>query len=341
MQAPVRLCYNENVLGTSPLAAAAVAAAAGDSYLYPDQLETRLAQKLSHRLGGGLSPENFVFGNGCNDVIRMVTDATIGPGETAVIPANSFGAYVAYITRNKGIARAIPLQAYTHDLEAMAAAITDDVKLVVLCNPNNPTGTAVSHDAVAAFLAAIPRRTVVLLDEAYLEYADPETFPRSLAFVAAGYNVIITRTFSKLYGLAGLRIGYGYGRADLIAHIRRYTLHFHCSRLSYVAALAALDDEKHVTRTLALVRNGRAYLHQALTEMSVAHIIGYGNFIYLTDLPIDAATLCDEAAQRGVLLRPVNAAEAPHNLRVTIGSQADNERFIAVLREIGGMGSGG
>lgn len=331
MADPIRLCYNENILGASPKAMAALQAALGEAALYPDGLIALLQERVAAHLGHGLTAEQVVMGNGCSDILQMALEAMVQPGQKVVIAENTFGLYEWFTRRSGGVPVLVPLRDHVHDLDAMLAAIDADTALVIICNPNNPTGTMVSHEALGRFLAALPPHVTAVIDEAYFEFVAAVDFPDVHHFLAAGYPILVTRTFSKIYGLAGLRVGYGFGAARLVNAVRRRRTTFNMARPSAKAALAALDDAEHVQRSVALVGNGRQTFYDAFDELGLAYPRSQANFVYVTDLPLTAAEICALTLAYGVQLRPTNDNVAPHNLRITIGLPAHNEAVIAVL----------
>ena len=337
----IKVGSNENVLGPSSKAQAAIAAALADAHLYPDRHEDALLQRIADRLDSDLTKTNFISGNGSCDVLRMITQTFIRPGKKALIAAPTFSMYELLVDMFGGQSRLIPLEDYTADLQGLATAVEPDVSLIFVCNPNNPTGAIVTHDQVQAFLAKIPPDVVVVFDEAYMEFAEDPAFPRMTEFMAVGYNVLVTRTFSKLHGLASLRVGYGFGREDLIARVRQHKLHFNSGRLAYLGACAAVDDKEHIEKSLAMVHNGRRQFYRAFTEMGIHYLPTQGNFIFLTDLPMDANAICDEAMKRGVILRPTDPFGLPDNIRITIARREENERVVATLADILGLGKEG
>lgn len=334
MEEILKVGSNENVLGPSPRAMAAVEAALHDIHLYPGQEESLLMQKLAAWIGGGLTEDHFVTGNGSCDVLRMITHTFVGQGGKTVIPAATFGMYQFLVSMYGREAVTVPLKDYTIDLQAVLEAIDEDVRLVFICNPNNPTGTTVTHEQVGAFLAQVPPHLVVVFDEAYMEFADDPDFPRMVEYVQAGHKIVVTRTFSKLHGLASLRIGYGFGHPDLIAAIRRNKLVFNSGRLAYIGAAAAVDDEEHIVATLDMVRQGREYFYRAFDELGLRYVPTQSNFIFLHHLPVDAATICEKAIKRGIILRRTDFFGLPDDIRITIARQHENERVVQALREI-------
>ena len=330
----IKVGSNENVLGPSPKAQQAIADALAAVHLYPDRHEDALLQKIAGRLGDELTQANFVSGNGSCDVLRMIVQTFIKPGRKALIAAPTFAMYELLVSLFGGESLFVPLEDFTVDLDGLVAALDASVSLIFVCNPNNPTGTFVRHEQVAAFLDKVPPGVVVVFDEAYMEFADDPAFPRMTEFIASGYDVLVTRTFSKLHGLASLRVGYGFGRVDLMDKVRQHKLHFNSGRLAYLGACAAVDDEEHIEKSLAMVHNGRQQFYRAFAEMGIGYLPTQSNFIFLTNLPKDANVICDEAMQRGIILRPTDPFGLPDNIRITIAREAENERVIEVLRDI-------
>lgn len=334
MTAIIKVGSNENVLGPSPMAQDAVREALLDAHLYPDRHESALLQKLADDLGAGLSEDNFISGNGSCDVLRMITQTFIEPGAKALIAAPTFAMYQILVRMFGGEPVDVPLSDFTVDLDALVNAITEDVRLIFVCNPNNPTGTTVTHDQMADFLAQVPAGIIVVCDEAYMEFADDPDFPRMTEFIGQGYDVLVTRTFSKLHGLASLRVGYGFGRVDLMDRVRQHKLHFNSGRLAYLGAAAALADEAHIAESLEMVHNGRKFFYEQFDEMGINYLPTQSNFIFLTDLPLDANAICDLAMQQGVIMRPTDPFGLPDQIRITIAREEENAQIVRVLKEI-------
>jgi histidinol-phosphate aminotransferase len=330
----IKVGSNENVLGPSPKAQEAIISALPDAHLYPDRHEDALLKKIAHKIGSGLEISNFISGNGSCDVLRMITQTFIEPGKKTLIAAPTFSMYELLTLMFGGDTVFIPLKDFTVDLDGLLDAIDDSIALIFVCNPNNPTGTFVPHDQVASFLKKIPKGVIAIFDEAYMEFADDPNFPRMSEFINTGYDVLVTRTFSKLHGLASLRVGYGFGRGDLMEKVRRQKLHFNSGRLAYLGAAAAVDDEEFISDSLNMVRSGRQYFYQAFKNIGIRHLPTQSNFIFLTDLPMDANYICDEAMKKGVILRPTNPFGLPDNIRITIARKQENERVVDVIREI-------
>ena len=330
----LKLGSNENVLGASPKAKQAIIAALADAHLYPDRHEDTLLEKLAVRIGGGLTVSNFISGNGSCDVLRMIVQTFIKPGKNAVIAAPTFSMYELLVEMFGGQVVFAPLKDFTVDLDALAAAVDENTTLAFVCNPNNPTGTVVTHDQVVSFLNKLPPGLITIFDEAYMEFVEDPNFPRVTEFIAEGRPVLVTRTFSKLHGLASLRVGYGFGREDLMAQVRQHKLHFNSGRIAYLGAAAAVDDEEFIVESLDMVKNGRRQFYTAFDEMGLHYLPTQSNFLFLTDLPMDANKICDEAMKKGVILRSTDPFGLPDNIRITIARKDENERVITVLHEI-------
>jgi histidinol-phosphate aminotransferase len=325
---------NENVLGASPKAKAAIQQALADAHLYPDQQEDVLLEKLAGRIGHGLTRENFVSGNGSCDVLRMIVQSFSGPGKKSLIAAPTFSMYAMLTEMFGGKTQFVPLVDHMIDLAQLAEAIDADVSLVFVCNPNNPTGTYVSQAQVENFLNRIPPGVIPVFDEAYMEFAEATDFPRMAAFVASGSRILVTRTFSKLHGLASLRVGYSFGPIELIRQVQQHKIHFNSGRLAYLGAAAAVDDENHIHNSLEMVRNGRRQYYHALEQMGIGYLPSQANFIFLTGLPRQASLICEKAIQRGIILRPTDSFGLPDNIRITIARPEENERVLGALQEI-------
>ncbi|MGB2964203.1 MAG: histidinol-phosphate transaminase [Anaerolineales bacterium] len=330
----IKVGSNENVLGPSPKAQEAIVSALPDAHLYPDRHEDALLKKLAHQIGSGLEISNFISGNGSCDVLRMITQTFIEPGKKTLIAAPTFSMYEILTLMFGGDTVFVPLKDFTVDLDGLLGAIDETTALIFVCNPNNPTGTFVPHGQVESFLKKIPKGVVTVFDEAYMEFADDPEFPRMIEFINAGYDVLVTRTFSKLHGLASLRVGYGFGRGDLMEKVRRQKLHFNSGRLAYLGAAAAVDDKEFISMSLKMVQDGRHYFYQAFDDIGIHYLPTQSNFIFLTDLPMDANYICDEAMKKGVIVRPTNPFGLPDNIRITIARKEENERVVEVIREI-------
>jgi histidinol-phosphate aminotransferase len=332
----IKLASNENPLGPSPRALAAIAAALGELHRYPDGSAFYLKRRLAERLG--VSPEELLVGNGSNEVIELVVRTFIRPGDEAVMSDQAFVIYRMVVQAAGGRSRIVPLRDFTHDLEAIADAITSRTRVVFLANPNNPTGTIFRRPAWRAFLAAVPPAVVVVADDAYAEYVEAPDYPDTIRERGDGRLPIVTlRTFSKLYGLAGLRVGYAVAPPALIDAMGRIRQPFNVNSLALVGALAALDDEEHVRRTLAANRGGMAVLVEAFTRLGLAHVPSEANFVLVR--VGRARRVYEGLLRRGVIVRPMDVYGFPEHLRVTVGLAEENARFLdaleGVLAEVG------
>jgi histidinol-phosphate aminotransferase len=330
----VKLASNENALGPSPRALAAIRAAGPSMHLYPDSDGFYLREALAARLGVGAS--QVVLANGSCEIIQLLAQLLLGPGTSLVISDRAFLMYPLVAAMYQARTIAVPMRGFTHDLEAMAAAIRPDTRLVFVANPNNPTGTAVEPDAVARFMDRVPDHAVVALDEAYVELLPPAERPDSLRGVREGRRAIVLRTFSKAYGLAGLRIGYGVASEELIALLRRIRPPFSANAMAQAAALAALDDEDHVARTRAMTIAGLAQLEAGCARLGLACVPSRANFILVK--VGDGRTVFGKLQRRGVIVRPVDNYGLPEYVRVTVGTEAENERLLAALAGMGTRG---
>ena len=323
----VKLASNENPRGPSPKAIGAIADAAADLTRYPDGngFALRAALALRH----GVAPERIVLGNGSNDILELVSQAFLTPGDEAVYAQHAFAVYplATHARGAKGIE--VPARDYGHDLDAMVAAITPRTRVVFVANPNNPTGTWVAPAKVAAFLDAVPRDVVVVLDEAYDEYLDEADQSAAISWVVRHPNLVVSRTFSKAYGLAALRIGYGVMDPSVADMLNRVRQPFNVNALAQAAAIAALGDTGYVAESARLNREGLRRLEQGLAALGVATLPSHGNFILAR--VGDAARIYADLLRQGVIVRPVAGYGLPEWLRITVGLPAENERFLAAL----------
>jgi histidinol-phosphate aminotransferase len=326
----IKLASNENPLGPSPKALAAITRAAGELTRYPDgsgyDLKTVLAAR--NRVGA----EQIVLGNGSNDILELVAHAFLHPGLSAVMAQHSFAVY-SLATQAFGAASIeVPAREYGHDLAAMRAAIRDDTRVVWLANPNNPTGTWLPAAEIKAFIAAVPSGVLVVLDEAYNEYLTPEQQADTAAWLADFPHLILSRTFSKAYGLAALRIGYGLMHPDAAAMLNRVRQPFNVNSLAQAAAIAALEDTDYVRQGYLLNRRGMQQLEAGFRQLGLTFIPSHGNFICVKIG--DASKVNLALLRRGVIVRPVGNYGMPEFLRVTIGTAQENQRFLDALTAV-------
>ena len=325
----VKLASNENPLGMSVRARDAAITAIGEISRYPDGGAFALKKALCARFG--VKPEQLVIGNGSNDILELASQAFLAPGLSAVYSRHAFAVYP--LATNARGARGIEVAAknFGHDLDAMAAAIEPQTRVVFIANPNNPTGTFVPGAELEAFLARVPRHVLVVLDEAYTEYLAPEQRYDSIAWLARFPNLLVSRTFSKAYGLAGLRVGYAIAHPEVADLMNRVRQPFNVSSVALAAAEAALDDDEFLARSDEVNRRGMVQLVAAFRELGLEWIPSAGNFV--TFKVGDAIGVNQALLRQGVIVRPIAAYGMPHWLRVSIGLPEENARFIEALRQ--------
>ena len=321
----VKLASNENPLGMSPKARAALEAAVGTLERYPDDFELKAAV-AAHT---GLGRERIVLGNGSNDLLDMAARVFLAPGRSTVFSQHAFAVYPLASLSVGAELIAVPAREFGHDLDAMRAAVRPDTRLVWIANPNNPTGTFVPYPQLKEFMRALPGDVVVVLDEAYNEYLPAKVSADSKDWLGEFPNLVITRTFSKIYGLAGLRVGYALASAEIADLMNRVRQPFNCNNLALAAATAALDDREFVARSQELNRAGMEQLVAGFRQLGFEFIPSYGNFVAFR--AGDAATVNDKLLRQGVIVRPVAGYGMPEWLRVTIGTEAENRRFLQAL----------
>lgn len=326
----VKLASNENPRGPGPAVLAAVAGATAALSRYPDGNGFRLKQALAERLG--VAPERITLGNGSNDVLDLAARVALSPGAEGIVDERCFVVYPLAVAGAHGKLVTAPSRRWEHDLDAMLARVTPATRIAFIANPNNPTGTWVSTAALKRFLDALPQRIWVVLDEAYFEYVQASDYPDGIALQETYPNLVVTRTFSKIHGLAGLRIGYGVSSpafADLMNRIRQP---FNASSVALAAAEAALADATFAAASRALNDAGMKQLAEGLAALGVKHIPSAANFVAI-DCERDAAPVYQALLARGVIVRPLANYRLPQHLRVTVGLPEENERFLAALAE--------
>lgn len=324
----VKLASNENPLGMSARARVAASTALEDVARYPDGNGFALKQALSQRLG--VDMERIVLGNGSNDVLELAARAFLSPSATAVYSQHAFAVYplVTQAVGANGIE--VPAKNYGHDLDAMLAAVAGQTRMVFIANPNNPTGTFASGAELESFLDRIPGDVLIVLDEAYNEYLPPEVRYDSIAWLSRFPNLIVTRTFSKAYGLAGLRVGYALASAEVADLMNRVRQPFNVSSIGLAAAEAALGDPAFVARSYELNRRGMAQILEGLRRMGLEHIPSLGNFVSVR--VGEAGRVNQSLLKQGVIVRPVGTYGMPEHLRVSIGLESENARFLEALQ---------
>jgi histidinol-phosphate aminotransferase len=326
----IKLASNENPLGPSPKAVEAMAAALKDAHLYPDGGAYCLKEKLSGKYK--IDRKHIVVGNGSSEILEMAAQAFLNPGENVITCWPTFTIYsiIAKIARAHLVR--VPLRGYRFDLDGIVSANTERTKMVIICNPNNPTGTYVDGRSLDEFLVRIGRNVVVIIDEAYCEFADQKDFPRSLEFLNSHKNVLVMRTFSKIAGMAGLRLGYAFGSEEMIDILNRVRPPFNVNALAQAGAAAALDDDEHMRRTQELVRDGKMFLYKSFDELKLKYVPSAANFILVK--VGKAHDLFMALLKKGVIIRALDAFDMPDYIRVTVGTAAQNKRFIEGLKEL-------
>ena len=326
----IKLASNENPLGPSPKALAAIREKLEQLHLYPDgdcfYLRRGVAQKL------GVAPENLIFGNGSNEIIELAVRTLMRPGDEAVMAEQAFVVYPLIVQAVGGKKNAVPLRDLTHDLAAIGDAITPETRVVFLANPNNPTGTIFRRDEWERFLGKVSPDLLLIVDEAYFEYVQDPAYPDSLAYHAADRAILTLRTFSKLYGLAGLRIGYGVGPKPLIDMMHRVRQPFNVNAAAQWAALAALEDFDHVKRSLEVNRQGIEYLQAEFTTLKLDFVPSQANFILVR--VGNGQEVFRQLLGQGVIVRPMVGYRFPEHVRVTVGTMPENRKFIDALKKV-------
>ncbi len=331
----VKLASNENPLGISPKARNAIAGAIDELALYPDGNGFELKLAIVDKLGvefAGIGMAGVVLGNGSNDVLELVARAFLAPGTSAVYSQHAFAVYPLVTQATGATGVEAPALDYGHDLAAMRQAIRDDTRVIFIANPNNPTGTLLAATALHSFIASVPEHIIVVLDEAYGEFLDAGLQAPSVSWLAEFPNLVLTRTFSKAYGLAGLRVGFALAHADVAGMLNRVRQPFNVNSLALTAATAALSDVDFLAESKRINDAGMAQLVQGFQRMGLAFIPSYGNFVCVKVGA--AAAVFQELLKRGVIVRPVGNYGMPEHLRVSIGLPEQNLRFLTALGEI-------
>jgi histidinol-phosphate aminotransferase len=329
IQGSVKLASNENPIGPSPKAVAALHGAVERVNRYPDGHGFALRRALATRLD--VPEEGLVLGNGSSEVLELVAKTFLGVGDEVVFAWPSFAMYPIVAKGMGARSVTVPLDAgFVHDLEAMAGAISERTKVAIVCNPNNPTGTTVGAEGFDRFLAALPEDVVLVVDEAYCEYARRDDFPDALAWVRRRPATIVLRTLSKIYGLAGLRVGYGVTDPELAGYLQRARHPFNVNLAAQAAAVAALDDDEHVARSREVNARGMDYLTRELAALGIETTPSDANFL----LAQTGAGVYDLLLREGVIVRPMAGFGLPEHVRVTVGLPEENERLVKALRRL-------
>jgi histidinol-phosphate aminotransferase len=327
----IKLASNENPLGASSKVKRALRSRLDEIGRYPDGSAFELTRALAAKCE--LPPEAILLGNGSNELIDIAVRTFLRPGEEVVSARGAFVVYQLATQAAGGTNVLVPMREHTHDLAAMAAAVTPTTRFVFVANPNNPTGTMVTEREVERFLRALPEGPIVVFDEAYYEYVARRSFPDTLRRVRTGQPVLCLRTFSKAYGLAGLRIGYLLGPPPYVAEMNKVREPFNTNSLAQAAALAALADERHLRRVVRLNRHERERIAGGLAALGLAVVPSEANFV-LVDMGRSATEIYEDLLHRGVIVRPVGNYGYPNHLRITVGLPEENDRLLVALREV-------
>ncbi|MGE5212741.1 MAG: histidinol-phosphate transaminase [Nitrospirota bacterium] len=324
----VKLASNENPLGPSPKAIQAMRDALKDAHLYPDgsgfYLRNALAVKLS------ITPENVILGNGSNEVIEFLGHAFLNPGDDVITCQYAFIVYKLLATAFGVRTIEIPSPGYQQDLDATLDSVTSKTRVIFIPNPNNPTGTLISQSAIERFMSRVPDNIIVVFDEAYFEFIDDP--PDTLRFVREGRNVVVLRTFSKIHGLAGLRIGYGVAPPEIIEVLHKTRQPFNVNSIAQAGAIAALDDQAHLCETKRVIDEGRAYLQEQFAEIQIPFVPAAANFLMVN--VGDGCAVFQKLLQRKIIVRPLKGYGLPEWVRISVGTMEENKKLIAALTEV-------
>ena len=327
----IKLASNETSVGPSPLALAAIKKELKNINFYPEGSSRPLREKIAHKFK--IDKEMIIVGNGADNIIDLVGMAFINEGDEVITGEITFPAYETITKIMGGKLILVKLKDFRFDLEGIVQRINEKTKIIFLCNPNNPTGTIVDKKAVDKFIKQVSENVVIAFDEAYYDYVKDKNYSDSLSYVLEGKNVIVLRTFSKIAGIAGVRVGYGIAKPELIGYLNRVVNPFTTNRLAQVAALASLDDEEHYRKVLRSNQEGKKYLYRELKEIDLFYLPTEANFIFI-DLKEDSGVIFEKLLRKGVIIRPGETWGCPNFIRVTIGTAYENEKFIQALKEV-------
>ncbi|MGC8785517.1 MAG: histidinol-phosphate transaminase [Armatimonadota bacterium] len=327
----VKLASNENPLGPSPRAVEAAVRAMQSANLYPDGSCFELRQAVAKHVQ--VPPECLLFGNGSDELIHYIGLTFLMPGDEVITGHPSFVRYEAAAKLNNAPLHLVPLREHRFDLPAILARVNERTKLIFIANPNNPTGTIVTADEVDAFMNNLPEHVVVVWDQAYQEYVSCPDYPDTLQYVREGRNVVVLRTFSKAYALAGLRVGYAIARPDIIDAMNRVREPFNVNSVAQAAALAALHDQEHLRKAVELNRQGLEYLYRHFERLGLTYVRSEANCV-MVDLGRDSQPVFQALLRKGVIVRTGHIFGLPTYLRITTGKREENERFICALEEV-------
>jgi histidinol-phosphate aminotransferase len=335
----IKLASNEIPIGPSPLAMEAYQGALKDAHRYPGtgdkHLRRKLAESYNARCDASFAEDNFLTGNGLGDVLRMIAESFIVGGGETIICNPTFPLYPVLTFRFGGKPVFVPHRNYHYDLAAMLDVISPDTRLIFICNPNNPTGTLVTNEEVGAFMARVPPSVVVVFDESYSELVDDLDYSNVVEYVKEGRDqVLLLRGFSKIYGMANLRIGYALGTRAMIEYLHHAQIVFNTGDPVFYAAMAALDDHDHIARVRQLIAEEKPFLYNGLAQLDLTCVPTQANFILLVNLPRDVKSIYEGLLRCGVIVRPAAAFGLPDAIRVTIGTHEENEKFLGALAQV-------
>ena len=324
----IKLASNENPLGPSPKALQAMRAALENAHLYPDGSGFYLRKAIAAKLG--VAPENVILGNGSNEVIEFLGHAFLNPGDDVITCQYAFIVYKLLATAFGVRTIETPIPDYQQNLDAMLDAITAKTRIIFIPNPNNPTGTLISKRAIDSFMSRVPDSIVVVFDEAYFEFLDDP--PDTLRFVRDGRNVVVLRTFSKIHGLAGVRIGYAIAPPPITEVLHKTRQPFNVNSIAHAGAIAALDDKAHLRETKRVIDEGRAYLQEQFTKMQIPFVPAAANFLMVN--VGDGCAVFQKLLQRKIIVRPLKGYGLPEWVRISVGTMQENRQLIVALRDI-------
>lgn len=327
----IKLASNENPLGPSENVKKAIIENLNELSIYPDGNCTELKLKLSKKLN--VKPSQIIFGAGSDELTQLIANIFINPGDNAIMAKPSFSRYETVTKVMGGIPIEVPLKNYKHALDEFYNNINERTRIIWICNPNNPTGTIVKKDELYSFIKSIPSNIAVVVDQAYNEYIDDVDYPNAIEWLDEFKNLIVLQTFSKIYGLASLRIGYAITSEDIVENLNRVRPPFNVNQLAQIAALIALDDEEHVRKAKELNRKSLEFFYNEFEKMNLPYIKSYGNFV-MVDVKKDAVDVFKKLLLKGIIVRPGDIFDMPSFLRITTGLESDNMEFIKALKEI-------
>jgi len=327
----IKLASNENPLGPSPKALKAIKGALGNLHRYPDGSGFKLKRKISEKFG--VDFDRVVLGNGSDEIIGMLTRAFLQPGDEVILPTPSFLMYAIMVRSAGAVPVYVPLKALSLDLEGMKSRINSNTRMVFICNPNNPTGTFISDRDFRGFLESVPQDLMVVADEAYIEFVRSAEAVSSIEYLKGGRKLVTLRTFSKAYGLAGLRIGFGVMPPEVADLLNRVRQPFNANSLAQAGALAALDDTVFFKKTLKLVHSGLDFLYRSLDNMGIEYFPSQANF-FLVNVRQNADVVFEAMLKQGVIVRSMTEYGFPEFIRINVGLPAENDRFLKALAKV-------